>query len=62
MQCNAMQCNALQCIEGKEDSPVLVAPEVHDICLEMRIQGLQVLESEFVEGNALLLCKFHSSA
>jgi hypothetical protein len=49
-------------IESREESPVLVTPQVHDVSLEMRVQGLQVLESEFVEGNALLLSKFHSSA
>jgi hypothetical protein len=49
-------------IESREESPVLVTPQVHDVSLKMRVQGLQVLESEFVEGNALLLSKFHSSA
>jgi hypothetical protein len=61
MTVSLIQRQYMHRIESRVESPVLVTPQVHDISLEMRVQGLQVLESEFIEGDALLLSKFHGS-
>jgi hypothetical protein len=32
--------------------PVLIAPQIHDIGLEFRVQGLQIFEGQFVERDS----------